>query len=188
MLHTYKIATLNINGIASHTKMSMLDDFLKRQDIDVALLQEVTHTDFTTIHGYKATVNEGTDKRGTAFLVKTGLDFQHIKRIPSGRGIAAMFQGIRIINIYAPSGAEKRVERECFFNNDVTFLLPTDSTDVVIAGDFNCVTSPADCTGRPTTSRALMTLIKVIGLCDVWETHPHNPNLHTLHQCWSVKD
>jgi hypothetical protein len=42
--------------------MSMLRDFLKRQDIDVALLQEVTHTDFTTIRDYTATVNEGTDK------------------------------------------------------------------------------------------------------------------------------
>ena len=42
-----------------------------------------------------------------------------------------------IINIYAPSGAEKRVEREYIFNTDVTFLLPTDSTEVLIAGDFN---------------------------------------------------
>jgi endonuclease/exonuclease/phosphatase family metal-dependent hydrolase len=86
-----------------------------------------------------------------------------------------MFQGIRIINVYATSSAEKRVERECFFNDEVTFLLPTDSTDVIIADHFNCVTSPADCTGRPTTSRTLMTLIKVRGLRDVWETH-----LHTL--------
>jgi hypothetical protein len=31
MFQTYKIATLNIHGIASKTKMSMLADFLKRQ-------------------------------------------------------------------------------------------------------------------------------------------------------------
>ena len=114
MPHTYKIATLNINGIATYTKMSMLADFLKRQDIDIALVQEVTHNEFTNIHEYNAIVNEGTDKRGTAILVKTGLQIQDIKRMPSGRGIAAMFQGIWIINIYAPSGAEKRVEREYF--------------------------------------------------------------------------
>jgi exonuclease III len=111
MLHTYKIATLNINGIATYTKMSMHVDFLKRQDIDIALQREVTHNDFTTIREYNAIVNEGTDKRGTEILVKTGLKIQNIKRIPSGRGIAAMFQGIWIINIYVPSGAEKRVER-----------------------------------------------------------------------------
>jgi len=126
MLHTYKIATLNINGIASRTKLSMLGDFLKRKDIDVDLLQEVTHTEFTTIREYNAIVNEGTDKRGKAILAKTGLHLQNIKRIPMGRGIAAMVQGIWIINIYAPSCAEKGMERECFFNNDVTFLLPTD--------------------------------------------------------------
>jgi exonuclease III len=61
MHHTYKIATVNVNGIAIHTKISMLGDFLKRQDIDVTLLQEVTHNDFTTIREYNVIVNEGTD-------------------------------------------------------------------------------------------------------------------------------
>ena len=167
MPHTYKIATLNINGIATYTKMSMLGDFLKRQDIDIALLQEVTHNNFTNIHEYNATINEGSDKRGTAILVKTGLQIQDIKCIPSGRGIAAMFQGIWIINIYAPSGAEKRMEREYFLNTDVTFLLPTDSTEVLIAGDFKCVISQADYTGKPNMSRALTTLIRGMGLRDV---------------------
>ena len=156
--------------------MSMLGDFLKRQDIDVALLQEVTHTEFTTIREYNAIVNECTDKRGTAILAKTGLHLQNIKRIPSGRGITAVFQGIWKINIYAPSGAEKRVERECFFNNDVTVLISTDSADVIIAGDFNCVISLADCTGKPTTSRALVTLIK--GMVSVMygkRTRTHHP-------------
>jgi exonuclease III len=92
----------------------MLDDFLKRQDIDVALLQEVTHNDFTTNREYNSIVKEGTDKSGTAILVKTGLQIQNIKRIPSGSGIAALFQGIWIFNIYAPSAAEKRVERVLF--------------------------------------------------------------------------
>ena len=167
MLHTYKLATLNINGIETYAKMSMLGDFLKRQYIDIALLQEVTHNDFTTIHEYNAIINEGTDKRGTAILVKTGLQIQDIKLISSGRGIAAMCQGIWIVNIYAPSGAEKRVEREYFFNTYVTFLLPTDSAEVLIAGVFNCVISQADCSGKPNTSRALTTLIRGMGLRDV---------------------
>ena len=67
------------------------------------------------------------------------------------------------------------MERECFFNNDVTFLLPTDTAEVIIAGDFNCAISSADCTGKHTTSRAIVTLIKGIGLRDVWETNPHIP-------------
>jgi len=71
MFHTYEIATLHINGIATQTKMSMLANFLKKQDIDVTLLQEVTHNDFTTTYGYTAMVNEGTEKRGRAILAKT---------------------------------------------------------------------------------------------------------------------
>ena len=67
------------------------------------------------------------------------------------------------------------METEYLFNTDVTFLLPTDSTEVLIAGDFNRVISQADCTGKPNTSRALATLIRVMGLCDVWKTHPHIP-------------
>jgi hypothetical protein len=76
------------------------------------------------------------------------------------------------------------VERECFFNNDVTFLLPTDSDGVIVADEI----SPVDCTEEPTTNRAIVTLTKCKGLRDVWETHPKHPSLHTLHQLWSVKD
>ena len=51
MLYTYKIATLNINGISSPLKMEMLNNVLLRQDIDIALLQEVTNNDFTPLCG-----------------------------------------------------------------------------------------------------------------------------------------
>jgi exonuclease III len=63
------------------------------------------------ISQYTAHMNIGTDGRGTAILVKDGLILTNIQRIPSGRGIAATLNGIRIINIYAPSESEKRRER-----------------------------------------------------------------------------
>jgi len=46
----------------------MLNYFLRRQDTDIALLQEVTHNDFTSLRGYVAIANEGIDKRGTAII------------------------------------------------------------------------------------------------------------------------
>ena len=49
MLYTYKIATLNINGISLPLKIQMLNNFLLRQDIDIALLQEVTNNDFSPL-------------------------------------------------------------------------------------------------------------------------------------------
>jgi exonuclease III len=41
--------------------------------------------------------------RGTAILAKGEL-LTKINRIPTGRAIAAEFNGIRIVNVYAPSG------------------------------------------------------------------------------------
>ena len=70
MLYTYKVVTLNINGISSPLKMQSLNNLLFQQDIDIALLQEVTINDSSSLRGYEALVNEGTDKRGTAILLK----------------------------------------------------------------------------------------------------------------------
>jgi exonuclease III len=52
-----KIATLNIFGIVYNTPIGMLEDFLRRQDIDLALLQEVTRADLTTFRRYTAHTN-----------------------------------------------------------------------------------------------------------------------------------
>jgi exonuclease III len=110
MPYTYKIATININGIASQVRPKMLEDCLRQQDIDIVLLQEVTHTKITPYRRDNAYVNVDTENRGTAILAKEGLPLTNTTRLPSGRGIAVSFEDIEIINIYAPSGAEKRRE------------------------------------------------------------------------------
>ena len=109
-----------------------------------------------------------------------------MKPIPSGRGIAAMCQGIWIINIYAPSDAEKRMEREYFLNKDVTFLVPTDSTEVLIAGDFNCVIFKADYWQAKPESGTDNTN-KRNGPSRRINNAPAHPRLHTLHKCRSDK-
>ena len=50
--------------------MKMLEDYLRQQDIDIVLLQEVTQTKITTFRRYNAHVNVGTENRGTAILAK----------------------------------------------------------------------------------------------------------------------
>jgi exonuclease III len=44
-MEAYKIATLNIYGVSSPTKLRMLVDRPRQQDVDVSLLQEVTTQD-----------------------------------------------------------------------------------------------------------------------------------------------
>ena len=46
---------------------------------------------------------------------------------------------------------------------------------MIIAGDFNCALSPADCTRKTTLSRALATLVNGMGLRDMWGRHNHCP-------------
>ena len=143
----------------------MLEDFIKRHDIDIALLQEVTDEDKLTCRGYHVTAKVGITGRGTASIHKPHLEFQRIEHIPSGRGIDETC----IINIYAPSGTAKRTEREEFFSVDILGLLPLRPIQLIIAGDFNCVLNNKDCTGQRTNSQALRTLINGLKLKDAWD-------------------
>jgi len=114
MADIYKIATLNANGISSGMRMRMLEEFLQKQEIDILLLQEVTHNEFVMIRGYKAHTNRGIYNRGTAMPTREPITLTDITRLPSGRGMAACYRGMWIVNIYAPSGTSRRQEREDF--------------------------------------------------------------------------
>jgi len=74
-----------------------------------------------------------------------------------------------MVNIYAPSGAEKRQEREALYNTEVVHLVPSSRTAMILAGDFNCVITNGHCTGQRNCSRALARLIQGLDFIDVWE-------------------
>jgi hypothetical protein len=57
------------------------------------------------------------------------------------------------LNLYAPSVAEKKNEREYFFNTELTYILPTITTDMIIARDFNCFVERSESTGNTNYSR-----------------------------------
>jgi len=156
----------------------MLEEFVHRHDVDLALLQEVTDGDKLVCKGYHSTINIGTTGRGTAILHKLNIQLHRIEIIPSGRGTAVYFDDTCIVNIYAPSGIAKRAEREDFFNSDIIELLPLKPTKLILAGNFNRVINNNDCTGQRTCSRALERLIKGLQLKDAWDTET-NPHVYT---------
>jgi exonuclease III len=164
----YKITTLNINGITNHTRLKMLEDFIHQHDIDIVLLQEVTCMQLQILDSYAHHINIGMDKRGTAIMAKHGTHLINIQKLPSGRGIAATYNGTRLVNIYAPSGAEKKQQREQFFNQEITYLLTNNQPDLILAGGFNCVLDSTDATGQNNYSRALANLIRGLNLTDAW--------------------
>jgi exonuclease III len=112
MPHVYKIGTININGITAASCLQMLEQFIRCHDFDVLLLQEVKTTHIEDFTNYITHVNMGDERRGTAILIKEGLNTGTLKRQPSGRGMTLYVQNICIITVYAPSGAEKGRERE----------------------------------------------------------------------------
>jgi hypothetical protein len=62
----------------------MLEEFLWKQEIDLAFLQEVTYPNLNTIQEYTAYMNVGTERRVTAILAKEGITHTNAKRLPSG--------------------------------------------------------------------------------------------------------
>jgi exonuclease III len=110
------VASININGIANNTLIRMLEEFLWTHDIELALLQEVTGLQMNSIRRYTKHINLGVEKRGIGILAKEGINPTDIRRLPSGRGMATNFHGTCLINLYAPLGAEKKQERESFYN------------------------------------------------------------------------
>jgi len=139
MTYTYRIVNLNINGSTSATTLQLLEDFLRKQEVDIALLQEVTPGANVNYSGYHCYVNIETSARGTAILSKIELPLHDVRRIPSGRGIITQYEHIGILNVYAPSGSANRAEREEFSNTGIMDLLPHTLTELLMAGDFNCV-------------------------------------------------
>jgi len=167
MNYTYRIMTININGIASATRHHLLEDFLRKHDVDIALLQEVTTENNITFKGYQTVINIGTSARGTAILSKVDLPLHRVERIPSGRGLVTYYGNMCTLNIYAPSGTSNRAEKEAFFSTEIMKLIPHFPTELIMAGDFDCVLSNSDCTRRRTSSRALERLIQGLRLFHV---------------------
>ena len=64
-MHVIKFATLKINGIIAPKRLGMLSDFIRRHELDVILVQEVTNPDTLNIREYDAwdrnTNDEGND-------------------------------------------------------------------------------------------------------------------------------
>jgi len=154
-----KIATLNINGLSFPTKVVMLAEFIRFQEIDILLVQEVTKPVLHNIHGYNTHYNIGATMRVTAIIARDNISLENVSMLPSGRAIAAKFREIWIINIYVPSGTVRKQEREKFYHNEVSYIIATAGDHILLGGDFNCILDPMDAAGGYNYSLALQELI-----------------------------
>jgi exonuclease III len=150
----------------------MLTECIRRHDLDIIFLQEITDPELLQMSGYDVYYNIGSDIRGRAIVARNDIILHNINKSTSGRAIAAEYKGLHIVNIYAPSGTAKRTEREHFYNAEVPHLLQTGHGEIIIGGDFNCVFVPADTSGHFHTSRALTEMTPELQLKDTWKARP----------------
>jgi hypothetical protein len=78
---------------------------------------------------------------GTAIITRDTIPLRRINKLPSGRGKAVANRDTPFVNIYAPSGNNKKQERDAFYNTELTYLLRRMPQHCFLGGNSNCVTS-----------------------------------------------
>ena len=153
----------------------MLENFLCTWEIDILLVQEVTKQVLHNLRGYSTLYNIGTNGRGTAIIAMEGVTLENITRIPSGHANAARFNDCWIINVYFPSGTARKQDRETFHSCEFSHVLTQASSNVLMAGDFNCTLEQGNSTGALNQCRALTGLIRGMELRDAWNRTAEKP-------------
>jgi Reverse transcriptase (RNA-dependent DNA polymerase)/Endonuclease/Exonuclease/phosphatase family len=168
MNFTRKIATLNINSISCDVKKSLLKDFIVNNDLDIIFLQEVSFQNFSFIQSHRTVLNISDRGRGTAILLRNGLDFDQVQMSECGRIVSLVVDGINLICIYAKSGANFKRERNLFFMNEITTHFYKRSVrETIVGGDFNCILNSADSNSASTNfCHGLSQMINIMSLRD----------------------
>ena len=117
-------------------------------NLDVVFLQEVGMSDDqlqNKVGRYGYTVNtniflEDPSKPGTAIVWRTSLPVKDITSIVVCRAQVGYLGGYALLNIYAPSGSDKKYVRGCFFSKEIFRALSSYPVSKwIVGGDFNCV-------------------------------------------------
>ena len=190
MKSNIRFLTLNV-GMKKN--LAGLSNILINQKLDVAFLQEVKVSDEelgTKINGigYSCKVNiniEDVSKPGTAIVWKSSLPVQDVNSLVTCRAQVAYMGEYALLNLYAPSGSDKRYERGVFFSQDVfrAFSLAPNSKWLV-GGDFNCVLQPMDIDNATGFDQKncpqLADLVRIKGLKDVFRCKKRNIKEYTF--------
>lgn len=178
---TYRVATINTNMIGTPAKIQLLREMLRAADVDIALLQEVRLHTLPDVYGYTIYSTTGDHGgSGLAIYVRDGLPVTDVSLLPSARGMALTTLGTRIVNVYAPSGTNRRRERSLFYSEEIAPLFIGRYDHCLLGGDFNCVLHPKDQMPHYTPCQELSTVVRDLRLTDTWEqVHGNSPG-HTF--------
>jgi hypothetical protein len=88
--------------------------FIQLHDLDIVFLHKVTNPAILNIVWYVTHLNIGATMRETTILARHDFPLSNLISLLSGRFITADYNGLRRVNVYAPSGTARRAERERF--------------------------------------------------------------------------
>ena len=120
-----KIRILSLN-IGLKSDLAGLLTLISVHRLDLILLQEVRMTDEQInqqlgTHGFTGMVNvdaEDPQKPGTALAWRSTLPIKQVSTVVPCRVQHARLGSYSILNIYAPSGSDRKVERVFFFSRE----------------------------------------------------------------------
>ena len=144
------IISLNV-GLSS--TLAGISEIATCYNVDIILLQEVRLSNnqlgaLLGKLGYNSEVNvniEMPSRPGTAIAWKKSLPVSEVYTLVVGRLQIALLGKVAVINVYSPSGSEKKQERHLFFKHDVFHVFNMfPGFSYVLSGDFNCCLSPLD--------------------------------------------
>src|ERR1700712_488239 len=97
-IFTKNICTLNCNGLKKAEKVSLLFDFMIKNDIDLMFLQEVNVEKIRCYAGYDYVMNPGQNERGTGIIYRVGTQISNVLCSNDGRIISATINKIHFLN------------------------------------------------------------------------------------------
>ena len=147
-----RIRFLSLN-IGMKNNLAGLTTLITVHKLDIVLLQEVRISDeqidlIVGKHGFKSKVNineEDPLKPGTAIVWRSSLPVREVSTIVPCRAQCALLWDYAFLNIYKPSGSDKKFERGSFFARDIFKALSLHvNSSWILGGDFNCILKPID--------------------------------------------
>lgn len=200
-----KIATYNVNGLGNPIKRSKIISKLKKEGIEVALLQEthLSQAEHVKLEKWKfkqfSSSCPQSSKRGVAILISNRVHFECISEKKDREGryvlIKGYIEGIltTFINVYAPPGSEWK------FYKHVFELITVEAEGVLIlGGDLNIRLNSSMDSSNPhlmginKLTKSVKVMMKDLGILDVWRELNSNIKDYTFfshsHNCYSRLD
>ena len=147
-----KIKILSLN-VGMKSDLAGLITLIQVHKLDIILLQEVRISNEQLNqqirnYGFTGRVSVDTEdpmKPGVAIVWRSVIPVSEIVNLVPCRAQLALLGSVVIVNVYAPSGSDRKFERGSFFARDLFRAFSMNSTSKwIVGGDFNCVLKPID--------------------------------------------